>query len=222
MRGTARQVSATRVALLELKDERHLVEEGYELLDEKRMLIAAEIRRELEEHRRLAATVAARLDAVRDAFAAALRRHGLDELQCLPPWTCPDARLESTHRPFLGVDLVTAELEAGDCGPTSTPAFDSAEARQTVMAHKEALHSIAALAASEVSLRRLVAEYVRTERRARALENVLLPEIHATLRFVEDQLESLDQEEAVRARHRGGSRAATGHEADPEHGRPAA
>jgi V/A-type H+-transporting ATPase subunit D len=43
-------------------------------------------------------------------------------------------------------------------------------------------------------------DYVRTERRARALENVILPEIDADIRFVEAQLESIDQEESIRVR----------------------
>ena len=34
------EVAATRVALLELRDERRLVQEGYDLLDEKRVLLA--------------------------------------------------------------------------------------------------------------------------------------------------------------------------------------
>ena len=55
-------------------------------------------------------------------------------------------------------------------------------------------------------LRRLIREYVRTERRARALENVVLPEIDGSLRFIEEQLDAVDQEEAVRVRNaaRGG------------------
>jgi V/A-type H+-transporting ATPase subunit D len=57
------------------------------------------------------------------------------------------------------------------------------------------------LAACVASLRRLVQEYVRTERRARALENVVLPEIDDTLRFIEEQLDAVDQEEAVRVRN---------------------
>ena len=39
-----------------------------------------------------------------------------------------------------------------------------------------------------------------TERRARALENVLLPEIDRSLRSIEEQLDAVDQEEAVRVR----------------------
>ena len=44
-----REVAPTRIALLELQDERRLVREGYELLDERRMLLAARILRGLEE-----------------------------------------------------------------------------------------------------------------------------------------------------------------------------
>ncbi len=54
------------------------------------------------------------------------------------------------------------------------------------------------LAALERNLRRLAAEYRRTERRARALENVLMPELEQALRFVEEQLELYELEENVR------------------------
>jgi V/A-type H+-transporting ATPase subunit D len=42
--------------------------------------------------------------------------------------------------------------------------------------------------------------YVRTERRARAIENVLLPEIAWSLKYIDEQLEILDQEEIARVR----------------------
>ena len=65
--------------------------------------------------------------------------------------------------------------------------------------------TVVVLAAAEASsagnLRRLAQEYRRTERRARALENVLLPEIDGALRFIEEQLDAVDQEEAVRVRN---------------------
>jgi V/A-type H+/Na+-transporting ATPase subunit D len=57
-------------------------------------------------------------------------------------------------------------------------------------------------AVCSLNLRRLMREYVRTERRARAIENVLLPEIEWSLRFIDEQLEILDQEEIARVRQR--------------------
>ena len=44
------EILATRVAFLELKDERRLIQEGYELLDEKRVLLATEIMRQLRHY----------------------------------------------------------------------------------------------------------------------------------------------------------------------------
>ena len=50
MPDSRREITATRIAVMELKDEQQLVREGYELLDEKRLLLAAEIRRQLARH----------------------------------------------------------------------------------------------------------------------------------------------------------------------------
>jgi V/A-type H+-transporting ATPase subunit D len=55
-------------------------------------------------------------------------------------------------------------------------------------------------AVCSLNLRRLMREYVRTERRARAIENVLLPEMERNLKFIGEQLEILDQEEIARVR----------------------
>lgn len=58
----------------------------------------------------------------------------------------------------------------------------------------------------EASLLRLMAEYRRTERRVRALENLILPELRAAERDMEDVLEENEQEEAVRVRLFAGGR----------------
>ena len=62
------------------------------------------------------------------------------------------------------------------------------------------LAPLAALAVSAGNLERLASEYRRTERRALALENVLLPEVAQALGRIDEQLTLADQEEAVRIR----------------------
>jgi len=49
-------------------------------------------------------------------------------------------------------------------------------------------------------LHRLAREYRRTERRAKALENVLMPEVEETIKRVDEQLDTMDREETIRAR----------------------
>jgi V/A-type H+-transporting ATPase subunit D len=195
------EVAATRVAMLELRDERRLVQEGYDLLDEKRVLLATEILRQLREHTVLQRAQASQWQAARAALGAAIEVHGFDDLTVEPPLSLADARLLTERRTFLGLPLRTATLEAGSGLPVAPPVRASPELRRTAAAFGALVAGLVTQAALEANLRCLVAEYRRTERRARALENVLLPEIDRSLRSIEEQLNAVDQEEAVRVRN---------------------
>ena len=56
------------------------------------------------------------------------------------------------------------------------------------------------------NLYRLLREYRLTERRSRALENVILPEIKQSLREMSLHLEELDLEDAIRVHLQSGER----------------
>lgn len=201
-----RELAITRVAFLELKDEQQLVREGYELLDEKRILLAAEIQRQLLLLRRLRAAWRTAENAARDSLVAALECHGLDELSVYPPRSLSGDRLSVTHRRLLGLELLTARFDVAAAQIAEQPVNPSPEARNCARAHLQWLGVAAEFAACCVNLRRLTREYERTERRARAIENILLPEIAGALKLVDEQLESLDQEEIARLRHRRAAR----------------
>jgi V/A-type H+-transporting ATPase subunit D len=194
------EVLATRVAFLELRDERRLVQEGYELLDEKRMLLATEILRQLRAHEAMREELAQLGREARAALEAAVDSYGFDDLTVEPKRSFEATLLRIGVQPFLGLRLIEAALDdpAPDIHPESL--LPLPEARACAGAFRRLVARHAALAASSVNLRRLVREYERTERRARALEIVVLPEIDGALRFVEEQLDALDQEEAIRVR----------------------
>jgi V/A-type H+/Na+-transporting ATPase subunit D len=203
-----REIPTTRIALLELKDEQHLVQEGYSLLDEKRILLAAEIRRELEQLRVRSAQMQAAEDAARAAVIAALRRHGLDALAVYPPASLADLSLEVVRSRLLGLQLVDASVEAAGAAVPQRRREDSSDAiGECIRTHRAVLAGAVALAACCLTLRRLIREYVRTERRTRAIEYILLPEINAAVKLLEEQLDGMDLEELARLRGRGGLRA---------------
>jgi V/A-type H+-transporting ATPase subunit D len=195
------EVIATRVALLELRDERRLVQEGYELLDEKRVLLAKAILSELAGH----ASARQRLDslwqAARAGLAEAVEVHGFEDLTVAPPAPLESALVRSSRRRFLGLLLVDAALDAPTCVPEARPLHDTPELRRCTAAFRAVAAELIAQAARAANLRRLVDEYRKTERRARALENVLLPEIDQSLGYIEERLDAVDQEEAVRVRN---------------------
>jgi V/A-type H+/Na+-transporting ATPase subunit D len=199
-------VAATRVALLELRDERRLVQEGYELLDEKRILLATETLRQLREHAALQARLDAQWATARQALASAIETHGFDDLTVEPPCSLEDALLRVGQQSFLGIALLDAHCDATPCVTVAQAVRDTPELRRCALAFRALALDLVTQAACAANLRRLMDEYQRTERRARALENVLLPEIAQSLHYIEDQLDAVDQEEAVRVRNAAKSR----------------
>ncbi len=190
----------TRSAALALADERALMRQGYRFLDEKRMLLAAEMLRRLAEHGRLEAQLHQGLHAAQAALRLALRRHGLEGLQVYPPARAAPELPAPARNLFLGVPLLAATTAAPAAAEAPDAVDASPEAGACRAAFAALLGPLQQLAVQGGNLERLGAEYRRTERRARALENVLLPEIEAALGRIEDHLERADQEEAVRIR----------------------
>jgi V/A-type H+-transporting ATPase subunit D len=193
-------VTPTRTALLELQEERRVMQEGYQFLDEKRLLLAAAMLAELATYRRLGGELERRWGEATAALTAAVARHGLQELGCYPPADLSRSQLRTERRSLLGVVLQEAVLET-----------NAAEAREAVHRSPEAeacravflqvLAQAATAAAVAGNLERLRAEYRQTERRARALENVLLPEIEGEVRDMDERLEEFDREDALRSHH---------------------
>ena len=144
------------------------------------------------------------LRELRSRTLAAVGRHGLDELSVHPPLTLAEDRLRLRRTRLFGLELLDARLEAGaqPAAPAEQPVNPTPEARACAAAHRRWLIQAVKLAVCCVNLRRLLGDYVRTERRARAIENVLMPEIESALKFIDEQLEGVDQEEIARFRQR--------------------
>jgi len=203
-----REILPTKTEALALGDERKLMRDGFGFLDEKRMLLAGEMIhrvRELEE--KLAELDRASL-AARAALGDAIERHGLDELQMLPPPFPALAAPSLLSSSLLGVAL-NAVASAAPTEPTSlldgveTALTGSASLVTAAMAFRRLALLSGEVGVIVANLERLVREYKRVERRANALESVLIPEVEEALKTVTEQLESFDQEETIRARMAG-------------------
>ncbi|MDJ0893074.1 MAG: V-type ATP synthase subunit D [Gammaproteobacteria bacterium] len=196
-----RELVPTHSALLDLRQEREGMQEGYQFLDEKRLVLAAEIVNELQRY----ATVRQRMNTLSAEAAGALRaavmRHGLEGLQVYPVSSVPGAELEVVQRSVLGVPLQRARVHAQDA-PAVALDYASPEASQCCRAFRALLPVAAEMAAVSGNLQRLRDEYRHTARRARALEDVLIPELDETLAALELAMEDLEREEVVRARYR--------------------
>ena len=191
----------TRAAVLELRNEQAVVREAYVFLDEKRLLLASELLRQLHRYQQIDEELGDLHGRARDAMQAAGRHHGLDGIQVYPAASLGDAVLVHGSRNFMGVTLVETELEADvDSTVGIVAANPSSAAEQCRELYRKILQKSAMLAGVSGNLYRLLAEYRLTERRARALENITLPEIDQALRELTAHLDELELEDAIRVR----------------------
>lgn len=194
------ETTPTRSALRELGEERRAMREGYAFLDEKCLLLAAEMLRELELHEALMEEFRSAQRAALDALRGAVSRHGLQELECLPAGRLEATSLKRARRSLMGVALQSADIFGTLAAEEAVS--ESPESRSCRAAHFASLRLAVRLAAVSGNLERLHREYRRAVRRARALHDVLLPETERTLHDLEARLEELEQEEAVWVRQR--------------------
>lgn len=192
-------VAPSRSAILELRDERQAMVEGHAFLDEKCLAIAAEIVKELARYLELeAALVGLSREAAR-ALQGALARHALAELNLHPVAAAPAPALAVSTRPVMGVKIATATL-AGAPAPPMPPDWGSPEANACAAAFAELLVLAPQVGAAAANLERLSEEYRRSIRRARALDDVLIPEAGRELAALETALEDLEREDAIAMR----------------------
>lgn len=192
--------TASRAALLALRRDRRIIEEGHRFLDERRIALAHELLRRAQAYAALRAAFAGQHERARVALAEAVGRHGLEGLQVIPAWRLAPAAFESDRRPFLGVNLATAARLPLSAQPDPGVVALTSEAARCAQLFRELAQAGAELAGEVASLLRLMTEYRKTERRVRALENIVLPEARADERRFESVLEELDQEEVLRSR----------------------
>lgn len=199
-----RETTPTQSLLLELKDEQTGMREGYQFLDEKRLILASEILAELARYQEELKDFELDYEAAAAALQEAVVRHGVEELSIYPPAPPIEGEMRLKPRSVLGVTIYDLSCELAEPEPPPETLIASPEADYCRESFRALIPRAAHLAARAGNLERLREDYSRTARRARALEDVLLPEIEETLMAVEGALEELEREEAVRARGLGG------------------
>lgn len=192
------EVVPTRSAILQLREEQDIIHEAYDFLDEKRLLLAAELLRQLTRYESLQAQYEALRDEAEQSLAATIRRHGLQGAQVYPAHYLEFARLPVTTTKFMGVTLVDSSLEMLEDINPGFVCHPSAEAEHCRNLFIQLTQLAAVIAGVSGNLHRLFHEYRRTERRARALENVVIPEIEQSLQEMTTLLEEMDLEDVLR------------------------
>jgi V/A-type H+-transporting ATPase subunit D len=144
-------------------------------------------------------------EAATAALRAAIARHGLAGLQVMPAADLSRTTVAARAWSLMGVRLQETSLQPAP-GTVAAAVEVSPEGEACRDAFADLLKRAATLAGLAGNLERLSAEYRRAVRRARALQDVMLPELDRNLYDIENRLEEGEQEDAIWMRRRPATR----------------
>ncbi|MEG1789796.1 MAG: V-type ATP synthase subunit D, partial [Oscillospiraceae bacterium] len=192
------QVAPTKGNLTAAKHSRELAEVGFDLMDKKRSLLIRELMSRIEEAKELQS----RID---DTFARAYAALRLAEISMggsaedgaagVPV----DNSVSIRYKSVMGVEMpsVTADAFSPDSPPYGL-AFTSSDLDDAFFRFAEVKELIRRMAETENTVYRLAYAIKKAQKRANALQNIVVPGLDVEINRIAEALEEKEREEFVR------------------------
>lgn len=186
----------TKGNLMSAKRSRALASTGYELLDRKRNILIREMMGLMD----TAKAVQDQIDVVFTEAYAALQKANISLGICdrIAESVAVDESLTIQYRSVMGVELP----HIPDRSPPPRPEYGFASTSSALDDAYIKFHRVKELtrqlAEVETSIYRLAESIRKTQKRANALQNIVIPSFDTTIRFITDALEEKEREEFVR------------------------
>ena len=188
----------TKRNLILARQRLRLAYKGYDLLDKKRQVLANEFILAQERSKDIRENLNTALIKANNTLRAALMEMGLIAVQSICDYIPKSASVTIFSRSIMGVvlPLVNSEhikhtLHYPLYG--TTMAFDEA-----VLAWEAARDFIIAWGAIENAIYRLNMQIKKTQKRANALGNIVIPKYESRIKYIQEQLEERERDELSR------------------------
>lgn len=189
-------VLPTKGNLMAAKRSRALAQTGYELMDRKRNILVREMMTLMED----AARIQQEIDQVFQSAYTALARANIELGLCdhIAEAVTPDDSLDIRWRSVMGVELPHIPDNSPPPRPEygfafTSPAFDDAYIKFDKV--KDLTRRMAEI---ETSIYRLAEAIKKSQKRANALKNIVIPGFDHTIRIITEALEEKERDEFVR------------------------
>lgn len=192
----AEQVFPTKGNLINTKKSLDLAKVGFELLDRKRNIIVREMMLLIDR----AADIQSKIDTCYAEAYQALQRanvaHGIceDIAQSVPV----ENGLSLSSRSVMGVEIPLVSLDAEPVELSYGFMDTSALVDEAYIKFDQVKKLTAELAEVENSVYRLATAVNKTQKRANALKNIILPRLTSTVKYITDSLEEKEREDFSR------------------------
>lgn len=187
-------VAPTKTNLLRLKTELVFVDEGHELLEQKKDILTGELLALLDRARAAESESDRLLAAGYKSLQSAIIRMGRAAVTSVSHAMSRKAAVSVSTRRIMGVSLPRVEISVPAFSPTYSLGETSFWADEVAGRFRDAAQSLAALAETKVSLSLLAREVKKTVRRVNALEKIAIPDLHETVKYITDALDEMERE----------------------------
>lgn len=191
------KVNPTRIALLRLKKELKVAKKGHKLLKDKRDGLVKKFMTVIYEARDLRQSVESRLGSAFDSYsrASAMTTAATLDAAFLAPSAKVDLDVKVNSVMSVKIPEFTVEKEGS---PFSYGLLETTgDLDNAIVKFDEVIVDILRLAALEKTAESLAEEIEKTRRRVSALENVRIPNLNDTIKFITMQLDERNRDAVV-------------------------
>ena len=191
------KVSPTRVALLSLKKELKVAQKGHKLLKDKRDGLVKKFMSVIYEAKALRESVEARLGSAFDSYSRASAMTDSQTLEAA--FVEPNAKIDLTVNVNSVMSVKIPEFTVEKTGSAFSYGMleTTGDLDNAIVKFDEVFVDILKLAELEKTAESLAEEIEKTRRRVSALENVRIPNLQDTIKFITMQLDERNRDAVV-------------------------
>lgn len=190
------KVFPTKANLMNAKKSLELAKLGYDLMDRKRNILIREMMLLIDK----AGEVQQKIDSTYSQAYASLQRANITLGMCeeFSGATPIDDGLKIDYRSVMGVELPTVQLEDSKLDLRYGWSDTNSQLDEAYLRFDEVKKLTARLAEVESSVYKLANAIKKTQKRANALSNIIIPQFQETIKYITEALEEKEREDFSR------------------------
>lgn len=192
----AQQVFPTKANLMNTKKSLDLAKLGYELMDRKRNILVREMMLLIDE----ASEIQKNVSLTYESAYAALKKAYITLGNCreFAENVPVDNSLSVDRRSVMGVELPIVTISESRANAFYGLRNTNSMLDEALLKFQEVKKMTVRLAEIENSVYRLADAISKTQKRANALDNIMIPQFESTVKFISDALEEKEREDFSR------------------------
>lgn len=187
-------MSPTKSNLIKIKQTNQIAEEGYKLLNQKREILVIELMSYLERVKRVEKDLFKQFDSAYQSLKKTICTLGHEDAKKKSKFINYEYPMRKKTNKIFGIILPAIKVEHQNIKMQYSFLNTYAVIDETTKKFLSLINIICEMAEIRAIVWRLSKEVKKVQRRANALEKVIIPDSRDTIKFIEDTLEEKERE----------------------------